>query len=54
MAVDTDIVIGCVATALALGLVTTLVLWSRRRIDRIADQGFGTVREIRQKLDDDR
>ena len=47
---DPDVIAGCVVTVVALGLLTGLVLWCRRRIDRIADRGFGTVREIRQKL----
>ena len=50
---DVDVLIGCVVTTCALGVLTLLVLWSRRTIDRIADRGFGSVRQIRRKLDDD-
>ena len=43
---DLDIVFGCIAVALSLGLIVGLVLWSRRSIDRIARSGPSTAREI--------
>ena len=46
---DGDALLGCLVTAGALGLLTVLVLWSRRTIDRIARGGFGSVREIERK-----
>ena len=47
---DKDIVIGCLLVAGALGLVTYLVLWSRRAIDRIAANDRRSTREIVKEL----
>ena len=47
---DTDTLIGCIAVAGAVGLVTYLVLWSRRAIDRIAQSDSSTAREIVKEL----
>ena len=47
---NTDIAIGCVVVAAAVGLVTYLVLWSRRTIDRIAQSDSSTAREIVNEL----
>jgi hypothetical protein len=41
-----DTVAGILVTALALVTIVTLVLWSRREIDRIARRGYGSAREI--------
>jgi len=41
-----DIVIGCAAAGAALAVLVGLVLWSRRRIERIAARGYGTARQI--------
>ena len=46
---QTDTIVGCAVAACALGSVTLMVLWCRRSIDRIAERGFGSVREIRRK-----
>jgi len=46
---DGDAILGCLVTAGALGLLTVLVLWSRRAIDRISRGGYGSAREIEQK-----
>ena len=46
---DLDTLIGCLLVAGALGVLTGLVMWSRRSIERIAQNGFGTVREIREE-----
>lgn len=41
-----DTVAGIAITALSLVTIVTLVLWSRREIDRIARRGYGSAREI--------
>ena len=41
-----DMVIGVTIVVCTLGLITFLVLWSRKRIERIARSGFGSAREI--------
>jgi len=46
-----QIVAGCVILALALGLMTYLVLRSRRMIERIARRGYGSARRIVKELD---
>jgi len=51
---STDIIIGSVIIALALGAITGLTLWSRRTIDRIARSGFRSAREIFKDLEGDR
>ena len=53
---DKDIALGCLLVAVALVLITCLVIWSRRQIDRIAERGYGSVREITKEFngDDDR
>jgi len=50
----TDIAIGIVALALALGTLTGLVLWCRRIIDRIASSGSKTTREMLKELHGER
>lgn len=51
---DTTLIVGCVVIAGALSLITYLVLWSRRSVERIARNGFGSVREIDRELHNDR
>ena len=46
-----DIWIGCAVVVLALGAVVALVIWSRRRIERIAAGRGKTAREITRELD---
>ena len=46
---DPNAIVGCVIVVLALGVLIYLVLWSRRRIDRIARNGFGTPRQIEKE-----
>ena len=46
-----DIWVGCAAVVLALGVIIALVIWSRRRIDRIAAGRGRTAREITRELD---
>jgi hypothetical protein len=43
---DTNVTIGCVVLAAAVGLLTALTAWCRRQINRIARHGYGTAREI--------
>lgn len=47
---DADIIAGIVVLALALGVLTGLVLWSRRIIERIAASDSKTAREILKEL----
>jgi hypothetical protein len=46
---ETDAIIGCVLIVGALGLITYLLVWSRKSVARIARRGFGSVREIRKE-----
>jgi len=46
-----DIWVGCAAGVLALGVIIALVIWSRRRIERIAAGRGRTAREITRELD---
>jgi len=46
-----EIVAGCLILALALGVLTYLVFWSRRTIERIARRGCGSARRIVKELD---
>ena len=41
-----DTLIGIGVLGVALTLLTLLTVWSRRRIDRIADSGLASAREI--------
>jgi len=54
IAVDINAILGCAVVAAAIGLITYLLLRSRRSIERIARNGFGSVREIHKELDTDR
>ena len=47
---DVNAVVGCVLIVAALGLLTYLVLWSRRTIDRIAGSDGRSAREIDREL----
>jgi hypothetical protein len=51
---DTDTLLGCLLVASALSLVTYLVLWSRRAINRIAANDRRSTREIVKELRRDR
>jgi len=44
--VDREVAAGFTVVAAALGVLTYLVLWSRRTIERIARKGLGSAREI--------
>jgi len=48
--VERDALIGCVIIAGSLAVLTYLVLWSRRAIDRIADSSSSSAREIVKEL----
>ena len=43
---DIDTTIGLIVIAVSLIVIILLTLWSRRTIDRIADNGFGSARQI--------
>jgi uncharacterized iron-regulated membrane protein len=43
---QTDIIVGVVILAGALLVLLGFTVWSRRRIERIANRGGGTAREI--------
>ena len=47
---ETDAIIGCAAVAGALGMLTYLVLWGRRTIERIARGTGRSAREIHEEL----
>ena len=47
---ETDIIVGCLVGVGALTLITCLVLWSRRTIDRIAKSRSRSAREILKEL----
>ncbi len=42
---NTDIIIGCVVTVVALVSVAALTIWSRGTIERIARTGYRTARQ---------
>ena len=48
-AMEPDAIIGLSVTAAALVVLTLLVLWSRRRIEQISRNGFGTPRQIEKE-----
>lgn len=45
-----DILMGIVLTALALGVVVLLTLWSRRIIERIHARSPGSLRQIQKDI----
>ena len=49
-----DAVIGGLVIGAALGLITYLVLWSRRTINRIADSKRNSLRDIVKELKSER
>jgi hypothetical protein len=53
MAMDLHTVLGCLLVAGSLGTILYLVLRSRRRIDRIAESGYRSARQIIKDTDRD-
>jgi len=51
--VTLDIMIGCAVLLASLGTLTFFFLWSRRAIDRIAEKGAGSAREVTRELNGD-
>lgn len=47
-----DALVGIIVIAASLVVLTVLVLWSRRRIERIARKGYDTARAIEKDLGD--
>ena len=47
---DGDVIVGIIVIAAAAALLTGLVLWSRRRIERIARNGYRSARAIEKEL----
>ena len=45
-----DILVGIVLTGLALGVVVSLTLWSRRIIERIHARSPSSLREIQKDI----
>lgn len=43
---DPDMILGCILTAVSLGVVVGVTLWCRGAINRIAEKGERTAREI--------
>ena len=50
---DADLIAGCVILVVALGLLTHLTFVSRRSIERIAEKGLHSFREIVKGLRDE-
>ncbi len=50
---DKNTIIGIVVILLALSVLTYLLLWSKRIIDRIADKQLGSIRDILKDLSDE-
>ena len=50
---DGDLIVGCIILAGALGLLTFLTFLSRRSIERIAEKGYHSFREIVKGLRDE-
>ncbi len=48
---DFEAVIGCTIVAAALAILVTLVIWSRRTINRIAESDLKSVRDIVRDLE---
>ena len=49
---DQDTILGCILIVAGLSAVVYLTLWSRRTINRIADKGERSGREIVKDLQD--
>ena len=47
---DAEVIVGCIIIALALIVLTGLVFWSRRRIERVARTGHRSARQILKDL----
>ncbi len=47
---ETNAIIGCIVIACALVLITGLVLWSRRTVNRIERNGYRTARQTLKEL----
>jgi hypothetical protein len=50
---EADAIIGCSVAACALIVIAVLVFWSRRRIDRIARDGYRSARRIEKGVGSD-
>jgi len=51
---EVNLIIGGIVIALSLGVLAVLVLWSRRRIERIARMESRSARQISRELRDGR
>jgi hypothetical protein len=51
---DRDVIIGCILVLASLGVMSALLVWSRRTIDRIAVRGLRSAREIEKELNGER
>ena len=51
---DGNALFGTVLILAALGFIVSICLWSRRRIDRIQENGSGPFRKILKDLQDGR
>jgi hypothetical protein len=47
---EPDMIIGIIVLAAALTGVVSLTIWSKRRIERIAAQGYGSGRQAAKNL----
>ena len=47
---ENDAIIGCIVITCVLVLITGLVLWSRRTVNRIERKGYRTARQTLKEL----
>ena len=47
---ETNAIIGCIVIVCVLVLITGLVLWSRRTVNRIERNGYRTARQTLKEL----
>ena len=47
---EVEALVGWIIVAVALVTITTLALWSRHKINKIAKRGYGTAREITREI----
>jgi len=50
---DIDLFLGCILIVTALGIITSLVIWSRYAIHRIAEKHLHSARDIALELHND-
>jgi len=51
---DKDIIVGCIALFLALGILTYLVLCARNMVNKIGEKGPGSARKIMKEINSEK